>query len=227
VTSNRIIAFMAVILYLILTILIQPILFVWLDVTSSIATQIAWIMNTAMFALIIFKSGSGRILIMTNHYKFVAIQSSIEAVLNIALSIIFIKLFNEVGVALGTLVPSIIMSVFIIFPVACAFSGVSIWHYIRNIYAPLTLLALLPAAILAGFVHYIPLTSWNVTYLALATILSTVSYLVPGYLFFFSDQERAQIKRLLKLQGKPKNRGLNLDGRGEREPVDDVCCESD
>jgi O-antigen/teichoic acid export membrane protein len=53
------------------------------------------------------------------HHRFAAISSVIVAVANLALSILLVRPFGLVGVAIGTLVPVLIACVFVLVPKAC------------------------------------------------------------------------------------------------------------
>ncbi|HCX72394.1 MAG TPA: hypothetical protein DHM37_01620, partial [Candidatus Cloacimonas sp.] len=105
-------------------------------------------MKASGLLLILFRIGSSKLLLMTGHHKFLSKVALIESFFNIVFSIIFIKLVGVIGVALGTLLPNFIISVFFIFPATCRFSKVKPTYYFYKIYLPVLLNTIIPAAIL-------------------------------------------------------------------------------
>lgn len=198
IRSNRLIAFIAFILFITLTALAEPILYVWLKVVDRDAVLIAYIMNTALFLDILFKSGSAKVLLMAGNHKFLTVVSLSESVANLVCSIIFIRLCGVIGVALGALLPGIVVTLFVILPVASKFSRIKISTYLRKIYFPLAMISLPSIAILCFSVYRIPVKSWNVVLLFAVSFAAGCAYLVTSYLFFLQREERQKLRNFIR-----------------------------
>lgn len=196
--SNRIITFIAVLVFFIFTILARPILYLWLEVTDPVIIQICYLMNISVLILTVFRSGNVKTLLMTGSHKMLSAVAVIESVANIGLSILFIYLWGVVGVALGTLVPNIILSLFVIYPAACRFSGLSIWASLRKIILPMLLNAIVPSALLLYTIHQIPLEAWTLAKLALWSVLAGIIFLATGWLFVLDAAERKKARDIVR-----------------------------
>lgn len=192
--SNKLITFIAVINFIILTILAKPILNVWLEIDNPKILQVAYVMNVSVLLLILFRSGSSKVLLMTGHHKFLSKVALIESFFNIVFSIIFIKLVGVIGVALGTLLPNFIISVFFIFPATCRFSKVKPTYYFYKIYLPVLLNTIIPAAILLIFRNYLVSGNWNLWKLAYSAAPAAIVYISTGYLFILTKADKQELK---------------------------------
>ncbi|MDY6915693.1 MAG: oligosaccharide flippase family protein [Candidatus Cloacimonadota bacterium] len=192
--SNKLITFIVVINFIILTVLAKPILYVWLEINDPRALQVAYIMNISVLLLIIFRSGSSKVLLMTGHHKFLSKVAVVESFLNVGFSILFIKLMGIIGVAFGTLLPNIIISLFFIFPAGCKFSKVKPYYYISKIYLPIIVNSILPVLVLLYFRNNISEATWNVGKLAYSSVAAATIYIITGYLFILNKQDRQKIK---------------------------------
>lgn len=195
--SNRMIALMATFFFIIMTVLAKQILFVWLKVDDSSVTMIAYVMNVSMYILVLFRSGSSKVLLMAQKHKFLSVIAIIESISNIVLSVIFIKFYGAVGVAIGTLVPNVIFSLFVIFPATCRFTEIPVHYYIRKIYFPVTLISVLPVAVLYYPTVYIPLSQWTVFHLCAVCLASGTVFCISGYFFVLTKENRNRIKELI------------------------------
>lgn len=100
-------------------------------------------------ALVVLRAGnstSNTILKGAGDHKRLTLYVAITGVANLALSIALVKPYGMIGVAIGTVVPVAIMSIFATFPRACHRVGLSIPRALRDAVWP----ALWPAAIMAG-----------------------------------------------------------------------------
>src|SRR5207249_8018241 len=75
----------------------------------------------------------GNILLGTGRHRLVAFTSLGEAVANLILSVILVRRYGIVGVALGTAVPVVIANLFILFPAACRHVGMSVASVVRSV----------------------------------------------------------------------------------------------
>jgi len=165
-----------------------------LEVTEAKALQIAYIMNISVLFIIVFRSGSSKVLLMTGHHKFLSKVAMIESFFNVVFSIIFIKLVGIIGVALGTLLPNVVISIFFIFPAACRFSKVKPTYYFYKIYLPVLLNTIIPAAILLIFRNYLVSGNWNLWKLAYSAAPAAIIYFFTGYLFILTKADKQELK---------------------------------
>ena len=211
--SNRIIAVITTVLFMILTTLIRPILLIWLDISpddpqyadsypSIIA--IVYLLNISMFLLLLFRSGSTKVLLMTGFHKFLSYVAVFESLMNVGFSILFIKLIGVVGVAVGTLIPNVILGLFFIFPKAAQFTKISVIDTIKRIYLPLAIVSI-PSFIFLTFVNTkIPLQSWNFLTLVWVSIVTAILYFIPAWFLMANSDERNSIKTAIKTKLKIK-----------------------
>jgi len=197
--SNRIIAVISTLLFIILTSLIKPVLLIWLEIdpanpqfaaTYQDTIHIAYLMNISIYLLLVFRSGSSKVLLMTGSHKFLSYVAISESIMNIGFSILFIKLIGIVGIAIGTLIPNVILGIFVIFPKAAKYSQVSIKETISRIYLPLALVCIPPLLFVSYFNYITPLHKWNFITLVMVSILMAILYLIPAWFLMLSSEER-------------------------------------
>ena len=98
----------------------------------------------------------GNILLGTGRHKLVAYTSLGEALANLALSVVLVRRYGMIGVAIGTGVPVVIANVCILLPAACAELGMSVAQFGRMV-AVAPLAGALPAtAAVLGFRLFAP-----------------------------------------------------------------------
>lgn len=68
----------------------------------------------------------------TSRHKFVALFNSIEGIANLVLSLIFVRYFGMLGVALGTMVPMLISKVVVQPIYVCRVAQIEYWDYMRR-----------------------------------------------------------------------------------------------
>ncbi|MDP8219708.1 MAG: oligosaccharide flippase family protein [Candidatus Stygibacter frigidus] len=197
--SNRIIALTSTLLFIILTSLIKPVLLIWLEIdpanpqyaeTYNNIIHIAYIMNISIYMLLLFRSGSSKVLLMTGSHKFLSYVAIAESIMNVGFSILFIKLLGVVGVAIGTLIPNIILGIFVVFPRAVKYSQISIRETVTRIYLPTAIICLLPL-IFVGYINYrIPLPQWHFITIVWVSSLMTLLYLIPAWFIMITKDER-------------------------------------
>ena len=188
--SNRLAAFLAVGSFAIFYFLASPILYVWLDVTDETATLITQIMLVSVFVSVMFRSASFRFLQMAGKHKILTLIVGVEAIVNILLSISLVGKYGVVGVAVGTLVPNVIISLLIVFPMFCKFSSTSILGYLKKVYIPVLITSLPTVALLFFIKREMVLADWSLFRLIVAVGLSGVVYLVSAYFIFLESDEK-------------------------------------
>ena len=88
------------------------------------------------------------------------------------------------------LIPNIIVSVIIVFPLACRFSNMSIRLYFKKAYLPVVFVSIPSILFLYFITDYIPLTDWNLLYLLSSLAISGIIYFVMGLFFYFNKDEK-------------------------------------
>ena len=91
---------------------------------------------------------AGTVLKGAGQHRLVAFTNVAAAFVNLALSLAFVRSIGLPGVAIGTLVPVGIASMFVLFPAACRRVGLPLWQALREAVWP----AVWPAAVMAAYV---------------------------------------------------------------------------
>jgi O-antigen/teichoic acid export membrane protein len=91
---------------------------------------------------------AGTVLKGAGEHKLVAFTNVGAAVVNLALSIALVKSLGLAGVAIGTLIPICLASMFVLFPAGCRRVELPVWRALTDAVWP----ALWPAAIMTAFV---------------------------------------------------------------------------
>jgi O-antigen/teichoic acid export membrane protein len=136
------------------------------------------------------------------HHRLLAITNASTALLNLALSLLWIRRYGLVGQAFGTLLPVAAASVLVLWPAACRRVGVSVTHAFRAGVWP----ALWPISVMAATV--IPLRSVlppNFLSIAVMCAAGGLMYAVTFFAFAVPRQERSlytvKIRELLRRPG--------------------------
>jgi O-antigen/teichoic acid export membrane protein len=191
--STRITVFICTGVFTIFIPLVRPILYAWLKIEDESTIMLAYILICSMFMLIIFRDTAKHFLLMTGYHRLLTKIAIAEAISNLTLSIIFIKLLGILGVALGTLIPNAIISLMIIFPLAAKHSGCSPFSYLLKVYLPVILIAAPISSLIIFATHAVPMYKW--TFLALFVTAGTtgIIYLTVGWFVYVTHEEKAKL----------------------------------
>ncbi len=191
--STRITVFICTGVFTVFIPLVRPILYRWLKITSDETIMLTYILIGSMYLLIIFRDTAKHFLLMTGYHRLYARISMAEAASNILLSVIFIKLIGTIGVALGTLIPNVIISLMIIFPLAAKHSGTRPFPYLVKVYLPIILFAAPIILLIIYATHAVPYYKW--TFLALAVTAGTTGILYGsvGWFVYVTREEKEKI----------------------------------
>jgi O-antigen/teichoic acid export membrane protein len=195
--STRITVFICTGVFAAVIPLVRPILYKWLKVTDETTIMLSYILICSMFILIIFRDTAKHFLLMTGHHRLITKIAIAESLSNIILSIIFIRIIGITGVAWGTLIPNVIISLMIIFPLAARHSGSSPLPYLLKVYLPVLLFAAPITLIAIYFTHSITIWKWNFGWLLLSASLTGGIYMLFGWIFYINREERARLCSLL------------------------------
>jgi len=173
--------------------LVRPILYRWLKVTDETTILLSYILISSMFILIIFRDTAKHFLLMTGYHRLLTKIAIAEAISNIVLSIIFIKLIGIMGVAIGTLVPNVIISLMIIFPLAAKHSGNSTFPYLVKVYLPIMLFSVPIALLMIFATHAVPYYKWNLWSILVTGATTGFIYLGVGWLVYVTREEKERL----------------------------------
>jgi len=191
--SSRITLFISTLFFIIFFILVKQIMFIWLKVDNANSIRIAHIMLISIYVTVIFKTPFLKSIQMAGKHKFVAYLSIVEGVINILLSVYLVHTLKEnpiLGVAYGTIFPSLFFSIFLFFPVATKFTGIKMSYYIKKVFLPILIVAIPASSFLLAAVYYIPFEKWNIFYLGGITAATALLYVIIGLIFYITKEER-------------------------------------
>ena len=146
----------------------------------------------AMFAL--WQAPSVSLLYATSRHRFFALFNAMEGVANLVLSIILVRRYGMIGVALGTMLPMAVIKLLIQPVYLCRVSDIPYWSYIgrtaRTIAAALCSLAI-PAWISMRFV------APNYGALIGVGLVSALLYGIPLWFFELTAAEAGTLGRVI------------------------------
>ncbi len=164
----------------------EPLVLLWMGEDFSAAIPILRILLIAMlFASI--QLNAANVLGMTGKHRFVAFAMGGSALLNLALSLLLIRYLGLIGVALGTLIATFLMELWLVVPRACRDQGLPLSRFLRQALWP-SLPALPPTLGTAWLLaHWQPITGFG--WLFAQGIISALVYFV---LFYWSGLRAAE-----------------------------------
>ena len=163
--SNRLMGIISSLMMIPLVVYSKPLLKIWLDLDHTAGMICAIILLISMWVLLFFRSSSVYVLLMANEHKILAIIAAIEAIANLVLSILLIKLLPKllaawqipdiaiVGVALGTFIPNLVLAFSFNIPKACRFASISAKEYFREVLSRTLLVTLIVFAFAFTLYH--------------------------------------------------------------------------
>ncbi len=196
-TSTRITVFICSGVFTIFIPLVRPILYRWLKITDDEIIMVSYILICSMYILIIFRDTAKHFLLMTGYHRLITKIAMAEAISNIVLSIVFVKLFGNngaaMGVALGTLIPNVLISLMIIFPLAAKHSGTRPFPYLVKVYLPVILFAAPIVLLIIYATHAVPYYKWTFWALAITAATTGILYLGVGWFVYVKREEKEKL----------------------------------
>ena len=101
-------------------------------------------------ALRVGNATSSVILKGSGFHKFLAFSNLGMALGNLVLSVVLVRIYGLIGVAIGTLIPMMVLSMFVVFPAACRRVELPVFTVIRRSVWP----AVWPALVMAAFIVF-------------------------------------------------------------------------
>lgn len=117
------------------------------------------------------------VLVMTGHHGFSARAQTVGMFLNVGASLVLVRVFGPVGVALGTLVATVAVDVFTVLPRACRCAGIGTGRYLATVFGPALVCGGAQALVTLGLKAVLP---------APTHLLGVLPLALPGALAFAS-----------------------------------------
>lgn len=210
--SNRLMGMISTLLLIPLLVYVKPLLNLWLNLNDTAGIICAILLLLSMYILLFFRSSSVYVLLMANEHKILARIAMIEAVANLGLSILLmhtlpgilsnwgyqIKDSAIIGVALGTIIPNVILAFSFNIPKACRFAQISILEYYKTVVFRTVIVAILSFAFAIGL--YILSYPQKLITVLIYAVLSSIFYLTTTYLISLKGWEKKQLKSFVMLR---------------------------
>src|SRR5687768_13169062 len=125
----------------------RPLVLLWVGSEFSASVNVIYILSIVV-ALRVGNATSTVILKGSDLHKFLAFANISMAVGNLVLSVLLVRSYGLIGVAIGTLIPILVISMFVVFPAACRRVDLPVFTVARMSVWP----AMWPAIVMGGFV---------------------------------------------------------------------------
>jgi O-antigen/teichoic acid export membrane protein len=159
---------------------------VWVGPEFSASVNVIYILSVVV-ALRVGNATSAVILKGSGLHKFLAFSNLSMAVGNLILSVLLVRVYGLIGVAIGTLIPMMVTSMFVVFPAACRRVQLSVFKVVQKSVWPATW----PAMVMGGFVLLTRGSiagSWGL--IVLQSLVAAIIYAGLFLLFAISRNER-------------------------------------
>jgi O-antigen/teichoic acid export membrane protein len=203
--STRLMGIIATFLVIPLLVYVKPLLQIWLNLNDTAGAICAILLLLSMYILLFFRSSSVYILLMANEQKLLSRIAIIECVANLGMSIVLVLNFQHItdyfglqipnasiiGVAVGTLVPNVILAFAFNIPKACKFAEISVKEYFRStVWRTLMIGAVTAAIAYTLSALYYPN---RLILVFLYSVVVCLIYLVLTYIFGLQKWEKQQL----------------------------------
>ncbi len=150
----------------------------------------------AAFTFVGFQRAGIQLLLADNRLKLLAILMSVEAMLNLVFSLFLGWVFGPIGVAIGTLIPALVLGIFVHVPVHAKALEASYLNLLTNVLVrPLVYFLVLAAAIFVVRISFPRPTTW-VSLILVGGVLSPTIALVLFPLLLSSSQTSEIVRAL-------------------------------
>ncbi|MDI3503804.1 MAG: hypothetical protein PWP64_740 [Candidatus Cloacimonadota bacterium] len=204
--SNRLMGIISSMLLIPLLVYVKPLLNIWLKLDHPAGLICAIILLISMYILLFFRSSSVSVMLMANEHKILTLVAVSEAMLNLGLSILLIHIVPQIltnmgivisdsaiiGVALGTLIPNVILAFSFNIPKTCRFAGITIKEYLQKVVIKTILISIITFCF-AVLLYHLSYPD-NLFRLLLYSLLSVILYLYLSYVIGLQAWERKRIK---------------------------------
>jgi O-antigen/teichoic acid export membrane protein len=125
----------------------RPLVLLWVGPDFEGSVNVIYILSIVV-AFRVGNATSTVILKGSGLHKVLAMSNLSMAISNLVLSVLLVRWYGLIGVAIGTLIPMVVFSMFVVFPAACRRVQLSRWTVFRESVWP----AVWPAIVMAGFI---------------------------------------------------------------------------
>ena len=169
-----------------LALLARPLVLVWVGPSFAGSVPVIYVLSIVV-ALRVGNATSAVILKGDGQHKLLAFSNITMAVSNLVLSIALVRRYGLIGAALGTLLPMIATSMFLVFPAACRRLQLRPFQVVRQSVLPVAW----PAAVMAAFLLATRMVNRNGwAFLLFQTVVGGLVYLSLFLRFAISRNER-------------------------------------
>lgn len=133
----------------------REIVVLWVGPTFVDAAPVLILLTMAM-AIAVPQMVASNVLVMTGRQSSTARAATLSVILNVVLSVALVRPLGLIGVALGTLLTTIIVDVFVVLRKACETQGVSAGRYARHAIAAPTVAAAAQWIVTIAIAHALP-----------------------------------------------------------------------
>lgn len=143
----------------------------------------------------LMQNPSVQLLYGISKHKFFAISNLIEGIINLILSVILVKKYGLVGVAIGAAIPMLIIKLFVQPIYTCRIIKLDIREYYLDVLLP----TLLNSVIIFAALHFLFHSLIMPNYLNLVVLISSIIVLFAVCVFFlgFKSIDRSHFKRVI------------------------------
>jgi O-antigen/teichoic acid export membrane protein/glycosyltransferase involved in cell wall biosynthesis len=152
-------------------------------------------------------------LVATNNHSLPSKLMLLEAVINLGLTLAFVKLWGMVGVSIGTFIPCFIIGTIIIPTITCRILGISFFSFVARGILPNLVAAVLPAALL-WWLSAIGYGNTVVTFLITASASAALFFLLFFGKSIVKLRNRLTLENELEMQAE-----RNLEKRREKAHI--------
>ncbi len=210
IQSTRLMGFVSTLFLIPLLVFVKPLLKIWLELEDITGVIVAVILLISMYVLLFYRSTSVYMLLMANEQKKLTKIALIECVANLVLSVFLIHYLRPItayfgytlpvngeiiGVALGTLIPNIILAITFNLPIAVKFCDTSLWNFLKISILKTKIAAIAYIAVAVSL--YILVEPVNIWIILLSSTISVIVYVAIFYLIGFEGWEKKQIKEFI------------------------------
>ena len=125
----------------------RPLVLLWVGPQFTDSVNVIYILSIVV-ALRVGNATSSVILKGSDLHKFLAFSNLGMALGNLVLSILLVRVYGLIGVALGTLIPMVVLATCVTFPAACRRVQLPVWKVAWKAVVP----AVWPAIVMGGFI---------------------------------------------------------------------------
>jgi O-antigen/teichoic acid export membrane protein len=169
----------------------KPFIRVWMGPAYLDAYPVLVVL-TAGLIVALAQTPSPQLLYGLAKHKYTALANSVEAIANLALSIVLAKRYGMIGVALGTLIPMVLVKLFVQPVYVCRLANIPYGEYIQRFFKTVAAVA---GALVIPLLLTLKFAAPSYKVLFPLGILSAILYVVPLWLFEFSQAETNMLTR--------------------------------